>query len=246
MRAVAFGIGLAAGLGVVSVAAASLEDPDAPVTTARYAVATSASTEGAPAESAPAVPAADPAIIATQATDALSASPMANPIISREHRRFDLALDDARSNVDAVAGKLTGLAADRRLHREAMAEIARFSSPLSRLAQDQNIRRGFGEMQAVGQKARVFLFAGDQGGVLTYNFTHETTGVKAAGWTTERADQTGDRRIGFAWESGRTRIALTGMERKFSQFGMELRDRVVAMSLSIHPGWSERRDRRQS
>ena len=241
MRAVAFGIGLAAGLGVVSVAAASLEDPDAPVATARYIAAPIAP----PAVSVTAST-TDPAIAAAQATNSVSAPPDANPPIIPEHRRFDLALDDARSHVDAVAGKLTGLAVDPRLHREAMAELARFSSPLSRLAQDQNLRRGFGEMQAVGQKARLFLFAGDQGGVVTYNFTHESTGVKAAGWTTERADQTGDRRIGFAWESGRTRIALTGMERKFNQFGMELRDRVVAMSLSIHPGWSGRRENRQS
>ena len=240
MRAVAFGIGLAAGLGVVSVAAASLEDPDAPVVTARYVVSPIA-----PAGASPAAVSAttDPAVAATLATDTLAAA-TPEPAI-REHGRFDLALDDARSNVDAVAGKLTGLAADPRLHREAIIELARFSAPLSRSAQVQNLRRGLGEMQAVGQKARVFLFAGDQGGVLTYNFTRDATGVRAAGWTTERADQVGERRFGFAWESGRARIALTGMERKFNHLGVELKDRVVAMSLSFYPGWSERHDHRQ-
>jgi len=70
--------------------------------------------------------------------------------------------------------------------------------------------------------------------------------VRAAGWTTERADQMGDRRIGFAWQKGRARIAVTGMERKFCQFGSELKDRVVAMSVSFSPGWSSRRDRQPS
>ena len=39
MRAVAFGVGIAAALGMVSVAVAAMDDPDAPVATARYTVA---------------------------------------------------------------------------------------------------------------------------------------------------------------------------------------------------------------
>ncbi len=222
MRAVAFGIGLAIALGGVSVAAASFDDPDAPVATARYTAAPAGETAPAPEAVAP------------------------KPSLPDRPGPFNIALDEARGSVDSVADKLNGLVSNRQFHRGAAVEFVRISEPLNRIAQDQNIRRGFGEMQAAGQKARVFLFAGDQGGVVTYNFTHEPTGVKAAGWTTERADQQGDRRVGFAWENGRARIALTGMERKFCQFGSELKDRVVAMTLSIHPGWSDRRDRKQS
>jgi len=242
MRAVAFGVGVAAALGVASVGAASLDNPDAPVATARYAAAPDASTaSGSPAAASPTPPQIDdlapsaPALIA-----------VAMPSAPRSSKRFELAADDARSNVDTAAGRLTGLGADVRLRQEAVTEIARFSAPASRIIQDRNVRRGFGEMQAVGEKARMFLFAGDQGGEWTYNFTHDTGGVKAAGWTTERADQAGERRVGFAWQKGRARIALTGMERKFCQFGSELKDRVVAMSVSFSPGWSTHRDRQSS
>ena len=222
MRSVAFGIGMAAALGVASVTAATLDDPDAPVATARYA-------GPSPVDPAPMVEAEAP-----------------KPASPDRPGAFNIALDEARGGIDSAADKLSGLATKVNFRHGTPVELTRFAAPLSRIAQDQNIRRGFGEMQAVGQKARVFLFAGDQGGVVTYNFTHETTGVKAAGWTTERSDQAGERRVGFAWESGRTRVALTGMERKFCQFGSELKDRMVAMTLSIHPGWSERRDHQQS
>ena len=246
MRAVAFGAGVAAALGVVSVAAAGLENPDAPVTTARYVVAmdTQAITPDAPLPPTP-----DPTPSVEAAPGASQRSSLAFPVqppAAAAPKRFDFAVDDARSGVDAVAGRLTGLATNVRLRQEAVTEIARFTTPVGRMVQDRNLRRGFGEMQAVGEKARLFLFAGDQGGVWTFNFTHDPGGVKAAGWTTERADQMGDRRIGFAWQKGRARIAVTGMERKFCQFGSELKDRVVAMSFSFSPGWSSHRDRQPS
>jgi len=241
MRVVAFGVGVAAALGVVSVAAAALDDPGAPVATARYVVAMNTPADAIEPSAAPeAVSTPAPISDIPAPTIAVAPRPPAAP------RRFDIAVDDARANVDAVAGKLTGLATNVRLRQEAVAEIARFTTPMGRMVQDRNLRRGFGEMQAVGERARLFLFAGDQGGVWTFNFTHDPGGVKAAGWTTERADQMGERRIGFAWQKGRARIAVTGMERKFCQFGSELKDRVVAMSFSFSPGWSSRRDRQPS
>ncbi len=242
MRVVAFGVGVAAALGVVSVAAAALDDPGAPVATARYVGAMDARSAAAPdsAAVAEAVPAM--AQLSNASPTTLAISPQA--AIAPKH--FDIAVDDARSNLDAVAGKLTGLATNVRLRQEAATEVARFTTPVGRIVQDRNLRRGFGEMQAVGQRARLFLFAGDQGGVWTFNFTHDPSGVKAAGWASERADQVGDRRIGLAWQKGAARIALTGMERKFCQFGSELKDRVVAMSISFSPGWSGHRDRQPS
>jgi len=237
MRAVAFGAGVAAALGVVSVAAAGLDETDAPIATARFVVATDtglASPDAAPQAAPPAT--AQPSMVPISL-------PVHPPVAAK---RFDFAVDDARNNVDAVAGRLTGLATNVRLRQEAVTEIARFTTPVGRLVQDRNLRRGFGEMQAVGAKARLFLFAGDQGGVWTFNFTHDPGGVKAAGWASERADDVGDRRIGLAWQKGRARIALTGMERKFCQFGSELKDRMVAMSFSFSPGWSSHRDRQPS
>ena len=74
---------------------------------------------------------------------------------------------------------------------------------MERLLSDENLRRGFGEMQALGEKARMFLFAGDRGGVWTYNFTHDQGGVRAAGWTSERADEPGR-------AAGRDRLATRG------------------------------------
>jgi hypothetical protein len=229
MRAVAFGIGLAGGIGVISVAAANLDDPASPMVTARYIAPPIA-----PVATSPLDPAED--------AGEVSPPGPAAPLAGMPHKHFELALDDARTQVDAVAGRLTGLAADPRLHQEAVSEIARLSAPVARMVQFETLRRSLGEMREVGDKARLVLFAGDQGGVWAYSFTHDTTGVRAAGWSTERADQTGERRIGFAWQKGRARIALTGMERKFCQFGAELKDRVVAMSISFSPGWASRND----
>ena len=243
MRAVAFGVGVAAALGVVSVAAAALDEPDAPVTTARYVVAMDSPPVAPTPVAAVSAPSPDAAPEMAQPSGA-SPTLVAQPATSA--RRFDFAVDDARNNVDAVAGSLAGLATNVRLRQEAAAEVARFTAPVGRIVQDHNLRRGFGEMQAVSEKARLFLFAGDQGGLWTFNFTHEAGGVKAAGWTSERADEVGERRIGLAWQKGRARIAVTGMERKFCQFGSELKDRVVAMSVSFSPGWASHHDHQSS
>jgi len=242
MRVVAFGVGLATALGVVSVAAAVLDDPDAPVATARYI--------GAPGAGPRAAEGSDPSLDVPRAP-ALSAR-TAPPRVdiaapgSGSAGRFNLAIEEARSRVDAVAGKLAGLATKAPPGAEAVTDLNRFSAPVSRMVQDRNLRRGFGEMRAVGEKARLFLFAGDQSGVWTYNFTRDGGGVKAAGWTAERGDLAGEQRFGVAWQKGRARIALTGMERKFCQFGAEVKDRVVAMSVSFSPGWSTRRDHQSS
>ena len=233
MRAVAFGAGVAAALGMVSVAMAAMDDPDAPVATARYVAG--------PDDAPPVVQASAQAQAAPQ-TYTLEAPqpPPARP------RRFDMAVEDARSNVDASNGQLTGLATKVRLSREAAIDVSRFSSPMAAVLRDQNLRRGFSEMQAIGEKARFFLFAGDRNGVWTYNFTHDQGGVKASGWTSERADEAGEQRLGLAWQKGPTRVSLTGMERKFCQMGAAMKDRVVALTLSFSPGWSSKRDRRPS
>ena len=233
MRVVAFGAAMAAVLGVASVAAESLDDPDAPVVTARYTVAPEIAQDSIAQDAAPAGTPAPVRIAIDYST----------PIPAH---RLAMAPREAAANVDAADGKLTGLATNVSLRKETVAQLIQVSTPLSQIAQDRNLRRGFGEMQTAAAKARLFLFAGDQGGVWTYNFTHDGGGVKAAGWTTERADQLGERRIGVAWQRGRARVAVTGMERKFCQFGAEMKDRVVALTLSFSPGWSSKSDHQSS
>jgi len=222
MRAVAYGAALAAALGVASVAAAGLDDPDAPVVTARYTAAPEISRIASAADA--------PLPVATSVIYSAPAS----------RHRIELAANDVTASAGDAASPLTGLATRASQHHDATAQIIQVGAPLSQIAQDRNLRRGFGEMRAAAEKARVFLFAGDRGGVWTYNFTHDSGGVKAAGWTTERADLLGERRIGFAWQKGRARVAVVGMERKFCQFGAEMKDRVVALTLSFSPGWSSK------
>jgi hypothetical protein len=230
MRAVAFGVGIVAALGMVSVAVAAMDDPDAPVATARYATAPRATqADAAQAEAAP----------ATYVSQA-------DPPLSLPARRFNTAVEDYRSHVDSTNGQLTGLATDVRVDRQAALEQAAFAAPLRRVALDQNLRRGFGEMRAIADKARFFLFAGDRGGVWTYSFTHDQGGVRASGWAAERADGDGEQRVGLAWQKGRTRVSLAGIERKFCQLGAEMKDRVVAMTVSYSPGWSTKRERQPS
>lgn len=230
MRAVAFGAGLVAALGMVSVAVAAMDDPDAPMATARYAAA---------ADSTPALAPATPPPNSSAPTGP-------DPSANRAPRRFDMGVEDARANIEASNGQLTGLATNPGARPEVAARMTRYTGAVGRILQDQNLRRGFGALQALGDKARLFLFAGDQGGVWTYSFTRDQGGVKASGWATERADGTGGQRAGLAWQRGRTRLSLTGMERKFCQYGAEMKDRVLAMTLSFSPGWSTRRDRQRS
>jgi hypothetical protein len=224
MRAVAFGVGMAATLGMVSVAVAAMDDPDAAVATARYTVGSEATPEQA--QAAP----------QTYTPESLQPPP----------GRFDMAAEDARSNLDASNGQLTGLATRVRLNRGDAMDVTRFSGPMTSVFLDQNLRRGFSEMRAIGEKARFFLFAGDRNNVWTYNFTHDQSGMKASGWTNERADEAGEQRVGVAWQKGRTRVSLTGIERKFCQFGGGVKDRVVALTLSFSPGWSSKHDRQPS
>jgi len=227
MRAVAFSVGVAAALGMVSVAVAAMDDQDVPVATARYTVA----------------PAAEPVAMQAQAAPQTYTS---ESLQSTEPRRLDMAVEEARSNVDASNGQLTGLATRVRPGRWDAVDGARFSGPMAGFFQDQTLRRGYSQMRAIGEKARLFLFAGDRNNVWTYNFTHDQSGMKASGWTTEHADEAGEQRMGVAWQRGRTRVSLAGIERKFCQFGGEVKDRVVALTLSFSPGWSTKRDREPS
>jgi len=230
MRAVAFGVGVAAALVTVSVWAASvwaasLDGADAPVATARYVDP-------------------PPSVSATAAASTLAPVPnVVEPDASRPIQSLQSALAEARQDIDAIGDRLSGLMTGVQYRRETAYEVARYSAPTDQAGGILGLRQRLARARTPGQKPRVFLFAGDQGGVVTYSFTRDNGQAGVAGWATERADQGGERRVGIAWQRGRTRFALTGLERKFCQFGAEMKDRVVALSVSFSPGSSDRRDR---
>jgi len=232
MRAVAFGVGATTALVTVSVWAASvwaasLDSPDAPLATARYV-------------------ASSPSVSATSQPDFPAPVPVADrvePSAPDPVQALQASLVVARQDIDAVGDKLSGLITSIGYQRGTPFPIARHSPPAGQTDVVSSLRQKLGAARAPGQQPRVFLFAGDQGGVMTYSFTRDNGHVGAAGWATERADQDGERRVGIAWQRGRTRFALTGLERKFCQFGAEMKDRVLALSVSFSPGSSTRRDR---
>ena len=203
MRAVAFGVGVAAALVTVSVWAASvwaasLDGADAPVATARYVDP-------------------PPSVSATAAASTLAPVPnVVEPDASRPIQSLQSALAEARQDIDAIGDRLSGLMTGVQYRRETAYEVARYSAPTDQAGGILGLRQRLARARTPGQKPRVFLFAGDQGG---------------------------ERRVGIAWQRGRTRFALTGLERKFCQFGAEMKDRVVALSVSFSPGSSDRRDR---
>ena len=227
MRAVTCSVGAVVALGVASIAAACFGDPDEPIATARFVAAPAAPNLREVAEAAPPVPPEE-------------------PVQTPSAPRYTVAVVDSHSEADTGAARIAGLTAYVPARRGAAVALAAPTGPPSRFIMDRNLLRGFGEMQALGEKARLFLFAGDRNNVWTYNFTHDQSGFKAAGWTNERADGIGERRMGQAWQGGRTRVALTAMERKFSAFGAEMKDRVLAMTISFSPGWSSKRDHEHS
>jgi hypothetical protein len=233
MRAVAFGVGVTAALVTVSVWAASvwaasLDSPDAPLATARYV--------GPPPSVSATAQAGSPTPVAV--ADAVeSGGP--DPV-----QAVQAALTAARQDIDVIGDRLSGLVTGARYRHEAAFEVARYSAPATPADGPSGWRQRLGAARAPGRQPRVFVFAGDQGGVMTYSFTRTNGQVGAAGWATERADQAGERRVGIAWQRGRTRFALTGLERKFCQFGAEMKDRVLALSVSFSPGSSSNpRDR---
>jgi hypothetical protein len=232
MRAVAFGVGVAAALGVASVGAASLSSPDDPVATARYVGSSPSITATAPPDAAAPVP--------------VPVAETVDPDATKPSLSLQSALAQARQDIDAVGDQLSGLMTSVGHHRQAGFEVARYTTPAGQANGIQGWRQRLGAARTPGQTPRLFVFAGDQGGVLTYSFTRGNGQVGAAGWATERADQPGERRVGVAWQRGQTRFALTGLERKFCRFGTEMKDRVLALSVSFSPGWSTKRDRQRS
>jgi len=98
------------------------------------------------------------------------------------------------------------------------------------------LRQRFEDMKYAGHRARAFLFVGGGDDVLAYNITRAEGDIRIAGWSMERTVQLGEQQIGFAWENGRMRLAAAGLQRKVSQYGVALKDKVAAICLSITTG----------
>ena len=99
-----------------------------------------------------------------------------------------------------------------------------------------NLRQRLESLKYAGKSARMFVFAGDGAQVLAYNFTRSEDGVKIAGWSMENTVRLGEQQVGMAWQSGRIRVAVAGVQRKFERFGVSLKDKVAAISITLNTG----------
>jgi hypothetical protein len=260
MRALGVGIGLAAALGVFAVAAAKLSsvspilgertpasentacapgpdfsaavcrasqaDPDAPIATARIA----------PEEPPPAagqVQAAAPVtVIQLAAANAGTVEPAA-PARIRRPIEVPPVLAAVGAPIDAPSPALTlhQTWAERTTTRLQPAVL----SPRN-LALSSALRQRLEAARYVGHRARMFLFVGGGQDVFAYNFTRAEGDIRIAGWSMERTVQMGEQQIGLAWQSGRMRVAVAGIQRKVSQLGVSLKDNVAAISLTFNTG----------
>jgi hypothetical protein len=271
MRAIGYGVGLAAAVGVAAVAAhnvdsgrpylnraevtakacapgpdysaafcnAAQSDVDAPISTARYI----------PPPMAPALMAQAMSQTASAAPVLVSGpSPVAAPVqlASAARPRASRAVDIPVQVADASAAPTLAPAAFSARHAWSDASAARFAmmTPATpRQALADNLRQRVGVMKDPGRKPRLFMFVGDGSDVLAYNLTREEGQIVNAGWTMERTVRLGEQQVGVAWQRGQVRLALAGFQRKASQFGMSVKDQVVAFSLSFSPGANNQRSR---
>ena len=118
----------------------------------------------------------------------------------------------------------------------APARLPRDLARLQNLGLPAPLRQRFEDMKYAGHRARAFLFVGGGDDVLAYNITRAQGDLKIAGWSMERTVQLGEQQVGIAWENGRMRLAAAGLQRKVSQYGVALKDRVAAICLSISTG----------
>ena len=120
--------------------------------------------------------------------------------------------------------------------RRQMVSFARAQAPLRRKLAQQDLARRLGQAGDLGDRARLYIFAGGGTGVVGYNITGEQGEVSASGWSFEKTASTASSQIGMSWRRGGLGLALIGAERKISQFGASVRDSVVALRFSWKPG----------
>jgi len=268
MRGLAVCIGLAAAFGVFAVATAELSpaspdatrspacapgadfsasvcraataDPDTPIATMPYAPEASSSLASAQTLARSEAPSAS-VILLARADAASTAAPGA----ARARRPVELppVLAQAGAPIDAPSPAQT--------LRQTWAERTPARLPptgltTQALALSGALRQRIEAARYVGHRARMFLFVGGGQQVMAYNFTRAQSDIQIAGWSMERTVQLGEQQIGMAWENGRLRLAVAGVQRKVSQLGVSLKDNVAAISLTLNTGnFGESRSDRQ-
>ena len=217
-----------------AVCAATQPDPDAPIATARYLGDPVAPLASPSAEPQVQQALTDPplhvrSVHASADTGQTPSSGESRPV--RIATAMVEPLSTAWKGPAAVLPQATGVT------DHIAADAARLAEPVQRIGQSRALRARIVELKDFGQRARVFLFAGNGTRMLAYNFTRDDSGVQGGGWSMERANKIGDSQIGVAWQNSRTRVALVGVERKFNQFfGASMKDQMVAVRLSFFPG----------
>ena len=120
--------------------------------------------------------------------------------------------------------------------RRQVVSFARAQAPLRRRLAQQDLAHRLGQAGDLGDRARLYIFAGGGTGVVGYNITREQGDISAAGWSYERTAALGSSQLGMSWRRGGVGLALVGAQRKFSQFGASVHDSVVALRFSWIPG----------
>ena len=120
--------------------------------------------------------------------------------------------------------------------RKQVASFARAQAPLRRRLAQADLARRLGQAGDLGDRARLYIFAGGGTGVVGYNITSEQGEVSASGWSYEHTAKMGSAQVGMAWRRGGLGLALIGAQRKLSQFGASVHDSVVSLRLEWFPG----------
>ncbi len=141
--------------------------------------------------------------------------------------------NQARALTDAA--QQSGYSAAMGFRRQ-VASFARAQAPLRRKLAQQDLAHRLGQAGDLGDRARLYIFAGGGTGVVGYNVTGEQGEVSAGGWSYEKTASTASSQIGMSWRRGGLGLALIGAERKISQFGASVRDSVVSFRFSWVPG----------
>jgi hypothetical protein len=257
MRSLVFGLGMAAMIGGAALAArtvgadssiatlpespctpgpdysaavcrASEGDPDAPIANARYV-------------SAPPLSQHETLVAASSSADRSGPAEPVKFASARVHTlraTTPLVLAEAETAAPGASGDLSGLSGLNNrlgLGNRTAASLSQMMAPLRRAARSQTLRQRLGEMADLGDRARVFVFAGAGDRLLGYNFTREAGRMKIGGWSMEQTLVRGDNQLGVAWNSGQVHLAMAGIQRKLSAFGTNVKDQMLALSFSISP-----------
>jgi hypothetical protein len=129
------------------------------------------------------------------------------------------------------------------LRGQAAARLPRLSARFDPVSYNVQLRmrldglaKWLGQAQNLGDRARVYVFAGFGNRVLGYNLVHDVNGFGSAGWSMERAARIGDAQVGVALRRGDLGLALVGVQRKFYEVGRTVQDNMIGLRFTFSPG----------